>query len=490
MSTAASKPLHFRLPDESTVSVRLGEQEQPGEDVVPGEVEADGTGSLDLDEGGRAGFLGPVSGAALLRFLQRVCATDSPAFVSPSKPRSQPSPSSSTLSSLLQRESFALYLDSYFTHYHRQYPLLHEPTFRAQLAEVLPRPSPVHWQLLHQVVIAIGSFCMPDRHDHTDCLVLLSRANKLINISLFETSTITGVQAFLLHANLAQKLNRPNLGHVFMGIALRMAMNLGLHREPSPHLPLFEQEARRRLFWTLYCFEMGSILTFGHDCTLPDVGDGARVRPLTNIPEEALTPNATTLPPHVEYATIYSSLQQHSLFHAFANDIIHRASDSPTPGGLLRMDDEVVAWRAGLPSYFFKPSVPAWFEFARERIQWRLDHLRMVVLRPAFLRVAGLQGEPSADLEACWDRCLTSAMSTIQSIRTYIEAVPHRTSHEGFYMNRAPLALSQIGLLTILGHNSLPLPGGVRPVDRIAHAASAHAGVRVAAFRPDGRVAS
>lgn len=31
-------------------------------------------------------------------------------------------------------------VDAYFEHYHPQYPLLHEPTFRAQWNDLVPQP--------------------------------------------------------------------------------------------------------------------------------------------------------------------------------------------------------------------------------------------------------------------------------------------------------------------------------------------------------------
>lgn len=36
-----------------------------------------------------------------------------------------------------------MFIDAYFDHYHTQYPILHEPTFKAQLAEVIPQPPHV-----------------------------------------------------------------------------------------------------------------------------------------------------------------------------------------------------------------------------------------------------------------------------------------------------------------------------------------------------------
>lgn len=34
------------------------------------------------------------------------------------------------------------YIEAYFEHYHPQYPLIHEPSFRAQWMEIIPQPPP------------------------------------------------------------------------------------------------------------------------------------------------------------------------------------------------------------------------------------------------------------------------------------------------------------------------------------------------------------
>lgn len=44
--------------------------------------------------------------------------------------------------SAIELESF---IDSYFNNYHLQYPVLHQPTFRAQWANVVPHPPDEQW---------------------------------------------------------------------------------------------------------------------------------------------------------------------------------------------------------------------------------------------------------------------------------------------------------------------------------------------------------
>lgn len=56
-----------------------------------------------------------------------------------------------------------------------------------------------------------------------------------------------------------------------MGIAHRMALGMGMHREisgASQDCLAFEQ--RRQIFWTLFCFDVGVSITTGRPATIVD----------------------------------------------------------------------------------------------------------------------------------------------------------------------------------------------------------------------------
>ena len=56
-----------------------------------------------------------------------------------------------------------------------------------------------------------------------------------------------------------------------MGIAYRMAVGLGMHREISPgSRDTLALERRRQVFWTLSCFDSGLSITTGRPATIID----------------------------------------------------------------------------------------------------------------------------------------------------------------------------------------------------------------------------
>jgi hypothetical protein len=77
----------------------------------------------------------------------------------------------------------------------------------------------------------------------------LEKATSQISATQLESGNLELVQAFCLLSNLAQKRNKVNSGSVYLGIAVRMAIGLGLHRElPLWNISPFEREVRYVFF--------------------------------------------------------------------------------------------------------------------------------------------------------------------------------------------------------------------------------------------------
>lgn len=173
----------------------------------------------------------------------------------------------------MQNFSEGYLLDAYFSHYHLTYPFIYEPTFRDQLNGILPRPPGHTWALLYNAVLTLGAWCIGDDDSMLDDIFYRRAAQISAENSAFESGNLTTVQALLLLSNYAQKRNRPNTGWNYLGLAVRMAMSLGLHKEfPNWDISLLQREIRRRVWWGVYCFDAGASITFGRPVLLPDPG--------------------------------------------------------------------------------------------------------------------------------------------------------------------------------------------------------------------------
>jgi transcriptional regulatory protein GAL4 len=173
---------------------------------------------------------------------------------------------------LISKSSLDGFIDAYFSLYHRSYPILHEATFRAQFMEIIPRPSGSAWQVLLYAVAATGAFTTATQQTEGD-LGLFEAAKARFSTDLLETGNLVLVQALILMSNYAQKRDKPNSSYNYNGLARRIAMGIGLHKEfPNWNASLLTLETRRRVWWCVYVFDVGAIITFSRPLDWPDRG--------------------------------------------------------------------------------------------------------------------------------------------------------------------------------------------------------------------------
>ncbi|KAI1875842.1 uncharacterized protein JN550_002128 [Neoarthrinium moseri] len=428
---------------------------------------ADGMAALSVEPRG-TGYLGSTAGVFFLRSLilwtgrsTLGASSHGPLAASP-RSGEQNSLAVTALESLVSRQVMASLIDSYFAVYHVSYPFVHEATFRAQFHEVIPRPSSRSWQMLLSTVLALGAWCMshPSEELHDD---LYHHALALgEGTSTFESGNLTFVQALILLSNLSQKRNKPNTGSNFLGLAVRMALSLGLHRElPDWDISLLQREQRRRVWWGLYMFDSGASTTFGRPILLPGL-ESMDVRPVLNIHDELLTPRSTVLPVEPTTPTIYSGLQAQSSFHVHTNHISNRllSATGISKEEALSLNETLDLWSKTVPPYFQLSQEPVsqeqWYLFARSKLWWRFWNLRIIMFLQVLLgrsmggnSISFRSATQGLD-ETCRKICVEAAHLSIATIHGYLsQVVPSRIEswYSVFFIFHASLVM----VLAILG---------------------------------------
>jgi transcriptional regulatory protein GAL4 len=237
----------------------------------------DGMASLTVGE--RRGYLGAVSGAALLR---QVLSSDRDGQGTPAGPQWQQYDSLfqrrldqsqwAQSRTMLTRVAVENMFDAFFMFYHPTFPIIHEPTFRAQYANVLPRHDNEKWVMLANIVAALGSFASSNSADATD-VSIFQEAQKSLFADNLEVGNMALVQAFALSATYLQKRNKPNTGYNYSGIAVRLAIGLGLHKDyQEGHISPLQVEIRRRVWWTLCVLDVGATVSYGRPLSWPRAG--------------------------------------------------------------------------------------------------------------------------------------------------------------------------------------------------------------------------
>lgn len=241
------------------------------EDTHDVELVSDGMASLPVSEK-EAGYLGIASGAALLRIMEpKRLRRDSRSrlyqtSLSCANPGicSGPNPNSHITEAMI---------DAYFRQYHLSYPIIHEATFRAQYSEVIPQPNGKCWQILAYTIAAIGVYTSSDTLSSNIDLELFAHARSMLSFDHLELGNLTLVQALTLISNYQQKRDKPNSGYNYLGLAVRMATGLGLHKEFAGwKISPLQMEIRRRVWWSLCVFDVGATITFSRPTVWPHEG--------------------------------------------------------------------------------------------------------------------------------------------------------------------------------------------------------------------------
>ena len=188
------------------------------------------------------------------------------------------------LSSLkgLGREITDQSLDAYLDlvdpiHHYMPLTCLRQRYNRCWSAEDLPQ---AHEAALVFAVLALGDLASQNLHSW----FLMSASLQLLRISNFLASpTIDAICAICYFTAYLNYEGRLEEFWPVLGINIRLAQSMGLHRDPSilSNLPVAEAELRRRLFWTIAATETALSTVFGHpnglglfDCNLPeDISD-------------------------------------------------------------------------------------------------------------------------------------------------------------------------------------------------------------------------
>ncbi|KAL2838440.1 fungal-specific transcription factor domain-containing protein [Aspergillus pseudoustus] len=398
----------------------------------------DGMASL-TSRSNEGGYLGSASGAALLRLTDRSSEGENDTAY-PSADARRPS-IPFALTSMSQLEPF---VDAYFRLYHCSYPIVHEATFRAQFMEIIPRPAGSAWQVLLHVISALGVYTSATHPTDID-FALFDAAKERLSINVLETGNLVLVQALTLISNYLQKRNQPNSGYNYMGLARRVAMGIGLHKEfPTWDASLLTLEMRRRVWYCLYIFDVGAIITFSRPLDFPE--EGVDVRLPSNTHDSDITAGTRRMPPPAQETTIYTHLRAQAQFHLATSHIYSKIISHPLPPAaqLIDMDDQLIGgWLAELPPFFNETAIqPPKFTLCHAILRWRYRNFRILMYRPFLVGQLVSQLERGVDttttsdihVGTAIDRCFRVAHEAVELITTFWRAHPeHRTMMACWY---------------------------------------------------------
>ncbi|EKM58700.1 uncharacterized protein PHACADRAFT_253191 [Phanerochaete carnosa HHB-10118-sp] len=169
-------------------------------------------------------------------------------------------------------------LDNYFQKIHRNFPLLHRPTFLQNIASGLHLIDEGFGATV-LLVCALGA-----RFSYNPAALMpgltswhwagwrwfqqVRAMRKLIPLTM---TTLYDLQVAALAGAYVAVLSMPQSNYAIMGYAVRLAQDLGAHRrvayEPEPTV---EGELRKRAFWCLLVMDRGACSNLGRPCDVKD----------------------------------------------------------------------------------------------------------------------------------------------------------------------------------------------------------------------------
>ncbi|KAI0195200.1 fungal-specific transcription factor domain-containing protein [Xylaria flabelliformis] len=318
-------------------------------------------------------------------------------------------------------------IDEYFLHYNTCYPILHEKSFRDRLADPRERSVNSPWRIVFYMVLAIGDWISTSEESSHAQSPYYNAARSCLTFQTLESGTTETVQAFLLLGNYLQKRGQPNTGYNFIGLAWRLALGLGLHREVSDEVNTIENERRRSLFWVMYCFDNGFNITTGRP---PTMSDGFIDTQLPrNINDKDLSLGNAT-PSEADEPTTYSAITSHARLAQIADSIYQEFLLAKTASTKVEyrvtelMERRLDDWQRSLPTYFTSQDVPSWFQAPRAIVLWKEQNLRIILWRGS-REYSFLPNRRSAEAKCC-----EVAMQSIHDITTFC-AVYESAVHRG-----------------------------------------------------------
>ena len=249
------------------------------------------TGGHDLlykDSEGQTRYLGPSSGMPLLDKLKSDTSPGEEwmslsAAIGVEVDR-QPLPTASTYSpangshgangldlwprllAILPQDAVEHLVRSYFTISHLLWPILHAPTFMAQLGDSTLRRSPTFFALVLSVCSLSSRYSQAPAIAHLKAKQeLIALAKEVITSVCAEASDLFLVQALFNMSVVQEGTARPNLLWMYLSQAISMAIELGLHRRVDEwsSFTAVDVEVRKRIMWAIYSQDVKASCTYG-----------------------------------------------------------------------------------------------------------------------------------------------------------------------------------------------------------------------------------
>lgn len=364
---------------------------------------------------------------------------------------------SGRLEDLLNNSKFqSLMIEAFFDLYYQVYPIINKKRFMKHYEKYkyangvnFNDSKMISFLILLNTILAIGLWCKFGENSKLHTFYYQRVKSYIQQINIFEYSDTHLLDSFVLLSNYVQKTNKPNTCWNYLGMATRIATSLGLHKEVKVdknqpmNLELFEEiEIRKRQWWGMYFFDVGTTLTFGRPLTIPPLST-IDLEPVSNIDDNLLRQGLSIDEVKVNYPTIYTTLIYESeltkistRIYNYNSTILKLKNDKSKMIGLLDMNDLLDTFVTTLPSFYNEDEsisiqevlktgyqqVPKWFALSRLRLIARYKNLQILIFRYILWETIE-RGKDITYLglvKKCRKICFEASLKTIRIVDSFV----------------------------------------------------------------------
>lgn len=372
---------------------------------------------------------------------------------------------SGRLEDLLDNFQFqSLMVDAFFEYYYQVYPIINKKRFFKNYTKLKEYPNNINYNdnkmisfmiLLH-TILAIGVWCKFGENSKIHTYYYQKVKHYSLQVNVFEYSDTHLLDSFVLLSNYVQKTNKPNTGWSYLGLATRVATSLGLHKEVkidknlSTNLDLFEDiEIRKRQWWGMYFFDVGTTLTFGRPLTIPPLST-IDLEPVSNIDDILLQQGYPIEQIKVSYPTIYTTLIYESeltkistRIYNYNSTVLKLKNDKSKMIGLLDMNELLDSFIKTLPPFYNEDetfarnsfitktleggykdvTIPKWFSLSRLRLLCRYKNIQILIFRYILWEtVEGAKDVTHLGLvNKCKRICFEASLKTVLVVDSFVK---------------------------------------------------------------------
>lgn len=342
------------------------------------------------------------------------------------------------------RKTADSYVDSYFAYSYSLYPFVHKPTFMRAYESIWTGEGYEEdddlFYCIVNLVFALGALLGPHPDPFVNSKAFYDRSRQFLRYDIFEPGSILLLQALLLSGQYLQASQNPAACWNVFGLAIRVAQEVGLHRDRYilSRSNIIEQQLCRRLWYGCLILERITSTTFGRPLMVPQKFD---VDPPCCVDDEYIGDSSIASPPlSAPPSVIHVFVQTSKLYDILAEILTSLYDNVPVSGAsspsqsstiprdkllqhIIRLEIKLCQFEKEIPPHLRVENI-ANSPYPRQTnvLFARFLHVRILLYRPSLLPASstntpGVHSELLNSVEFSASKlCLDAACSLIELI--------------------------------------------------------------------------